>query len=94
MAQGYKVVRSEELSIFVQEPFSERGGKSGHYWLEVPPLWFELFRLIPQFWIAEELLYVGHGNAALGHNMPCWQSSLRKEVCLCVIKKLYSPPFL
>ena len=53
------------------------GGKSSH-WFEVPPLWFELFRLIPQFWITEELLYVGHGNAALGHNMPCWQCGLEK----------------
>jgi len=56
MAKRHKVVRSEELPIFVQEP-----------------LWFELFRLIPKFWITEELLYVGHGNAALGHNMSCWQ---------------------
>merc|ERR1719331_2912633 len=43
MAKRHKVVRSEELPIFVQEP-----------------LWFELFGLIPKFWITEELLYVGH----------------------------------
>ena len=54
-------------------------GKNLIFLFKIPPLWFEFFRLIPQFWITEELLYVGHGNASLGHNMPCWQSSLGKS---------------
>ena len=75
MAKRYKVVRSEELSIFVQEPFP---GVESSYQFKLSPLWFELFGLIPKFWITEELLDVGHGNATLGHNMPCWQCGLRK----------------
>ena len=75
MAKRYKVVRSEELPIFVQEPFP---GVESSYQFKISPFWSELFRLIPQFWVAEELLYVGHSNATLRHNMSCWQCSLRK----------------
>ena len=77
MAERHKVVRSEELPIFVQEPFP---GVESSYQFKMSPLWFELFGLIPQFWITEELLYVGHGNAALGHNMSCWQCGLGERV--------------
>ena len=73
MTQGYKVVRFEELLLLVQEPFP---GVDTINEFKISPIWIELFRLIPKFWITEELLYVGHGNAALGHNMPCWQCSL------------------